>query len=212
MGLVNITDLVDGTTADAGDLNSRVGRLVSELNGNLDGANIKDAAITTPKIATGAVTTDKLNLSTLAYAHMSPPDPNGFVLAGDGNWKDVGYTKVWRINNIDQPSSGVMLIKNAGFYNFTWSLYCKDVSTTYRGRFMLSSSSNFNNSRTVAESPNFYLEMYTRDCRSAMFYVPANTYVKMQVLNTGQTRIGSYDTNSLESDTAFTITQVAAGL
>lgn len=60
MGLINITDISDGTGADGGDINSRMATLTGLLNGNIDNANIKAGGVATSNLATGSVTTDKI--------------------------------------------------------------------------------------------------------------------------------------------------------
>lgn len=52
MGTINVSLPSDGTTADVADYNTPINTIVSEFNGNIDNANIKNAAaIATSKIA-----------------------------------------------------------------------------------------------------------------------------------------------------------------
>lgn len=72
MGVVSVTNITDGTTADGADVNSQVNTILNEFNGNIDNANIKagaaiatskladDTGITAAKIADEAVTSRKL--------------------------------------------------------------------------------------------------------------------------------------------------------
>lgn len=56
MGLINVTNITDGTTADAADVNSQINTIVSEFNGNIENANIKSgAAISGSKLADNSI-------------------------------------------------------------------------------------------------------------------------------------------------------------
>lgn len=50
MGLVNFTNIQDGTTAQASQVNSPLNTIYNEFNGNIDASNMKDASITPAKI------------------------------------------------------------------------------------------------------------------------------------------------------------------
>lgn len=55
MGTISVTNITDGTTMDAADVNNQVNTIVNEFNGNIDNANIKSsAAIATSKLADDA--------------------------------------------------------------------------------------------------------------------------------------------------------------
>lgn len=51
MGLINYTNIENNVPATANMFNERFGQIVDELNGNLDGTNIKDESIPLSKIA-----------------------------------------------------------------------------------------------------------------------------------------------------------------
>lgn len=78
MGLINVTNITDGTTADAADVNSQVNTIVSEFNGNIENANIKSgAAIATSKLATDAgISTGMIADGAVTYAKV----PDGFQI------------------------------------------------------------------------------------------------------------------------------------
>ena len=80
MGLVTITDIQDGTDADANDVNSRFATVVSEINGGLDSANLANNAVTQAKIAAASVSSDKLTLS-------KTQDANGWTVYDFGTFK-----------------------------------------------------------------------------------------------------------------------------
>ncbi len=63
MGLINYTNIEDNTPALANGLNERFGAIVDEVNGNLSSQNLANSAVTREKIAPGAVSSDKLDLS-----------------------------------------------------------------------------------------------------------------------------------------------------
>jgi hypothetical protein len=52
MALINFTNIQDGTTAQASQVNNPLNTIYQEFNGNIDASNIKDASITPAKIDT----------------------------------------------------------------------------------------------------------------------------------------------------------------
>lgn len=60
MGLLSYEQIEDGYSASGNLWNSRFAPLYDEINGNLDAQNLKNNAVTEPKIATGSVTASKL--------------------------------------------------------------------------------------------------------------------------------------------------------
>lgn len=50
MALINFTNIQDGTTAQASQVNNPLNTIYQEFNGNIDASNIKDASITPAKI------------------------------------------------------------------------------------------------------------------------------------------------------------------
>lgn len=60
MGLINYTQLEDGTSATANAFNIRYGQLFDLVNGNLDSANLATSAVEEGNIAPGAVTNSKV--------------------------------------------------------------------------------------------------------------------------------------------------------
>ena len=98
MPIISVTLPSDDTTADVADYNVPITTILSVLNGGLDGDNIADSAITTPKINNGAVTESKLadtavtelkmqqKISEFLHDHVS----SGLVWSGDA----YGSTRV----------------------------------------------------------------------------------------------------------------------
>lgn len=86
MGLITYTNLEDDTTADANKFNERFGAIVDEVNGNIDTQNLKNSAVTREKIASGAVTSDKLSITKTI-------DANGWTVTDYGTTKDWTYRK-----------------------------------------------------------------------------------------------------------------------
>lgn len=65
MGLISISNIVEGTLAKAADVNSRFAILLSLVNGNIDAANIKAGSIGTTQLANEAVDNSKVKTGTL---------------------------------------------------------------------------------------------------------------------------------------------------
>ena len=61
MGLINYSNIEDGTTIDAADVNTPLTTIYNDYNGNIDSNNLADNAVTTAKIGDGAVTNAKLS-------------------------------------------------------------------------------------------------------------------------------------------------------
>ena len=61
MAQVNFSDLVNGTVPDASDFNTPLNALKNAINNGLEADNIATGAITTAKIASDAVTSDKID-------------------------------------------------------------------------------------------------------------------------------------------------------
>ncbi len=98
MGLIHYEQLEDGFDASANLWNERFGILFKEINGNLDAQNIKNEAITTAKIAPGAVTNDKLSI-------MSDYD-------NDGNWVKFGNFMIqWGTSQVSHTGTDITFAK-----------------------------------------------------------------------------------------------------
>lgn len=81
MGLISINNLEDGVDATANLFNQRFGIIADAINGNLDSQNLADNAVTREKIASGAVTSDKLGFTKYV-------DDNGWLIT------DLGLVKL----------------------------------------------------------------------------------------------------------------------
>jgi len=51
MGLINYSNISDGTSIDASDVNNPFNTIYNEFNGNIEAANIKNGTITQEKLA-----------------------------------------------------------------------------------------------------------------------------------------------------------------
>lgn len=60
MGSVSPTQISDGTSIDASDVNTPVNELANVINGNIETVNLADSAVSTAKIADDAVTGAKI--------------------------------------------------------------------------------------------------------------------------------------------------------
>ncbi len=98
MGLINYEQLEDGFDASANLWNERFGILFKEINGKLDAENLKNEAVTTAKIAAGAVTNEKLSI-------LSDYD-------NDGNWVKFGNFMIqWGTAQVSSTGTDVVFAR-----------------------------------------------------------------------------------------------------
>ena len=64
MALISFSNIQDGTTIDASDVNGPLNTIFNDYNGNIDSTNIKDSAVTGAKIASSTITPDKVSAPT----------------------------------------------------------------------------------------------------------------------------------------------------
>ena len=69
--LLQYEQIEDGFSASANLWNERFAPLYDAINGNLDSQNLKNNAVTEPKIATGAVTASKLGAKSILPSKMN---------------------------------------------------------------------------------------------------------------------------------------------
>lgn len=63
MGTISPTNITDGSTIDAADVNNQINTIVNEFNGGIDNANIaSDAAIAGTKLASSALDSESESL------------------------------------------------------------------------------------------------------------------------------------------------------
>lgn len=127
MGLINYEQLEDGFDASANLWNERFGILFNEINGNLDSANLKNGAVTNPKIAPGAVTSDKLGFEQYV-------DDNGWLITDLGLVKLATKKREWNFARntelgavIQSNFTGADALNPVGFnpsaqYNVMWNI------------------------------------------------------------------------------------------
>jgi len=101
MGIISITPIEDNTPASANSINEPIGKIVAELNGNIDTANLKNSGVTRDKLAANSVTSDKLNFTKTI-------DDNGWTVYDYGTWKQ--YCKKGQVS----VSVGAKLFNIAG--------------------------------------------------------------------------------------------------
>lgn len=89
MGLINITAIADGMTADDELWNSRFAIIVNEINGHIGTTNLEDGAVTTSKLGAQAVTAAKIETQ---QTWITPTLLNGWVQY-DSVHSAVGYMK-----------------------------------------------------------------------------------------------------------------------
>lgn len=71
MGLISISNIVEGTLAKAADVNSRVASILGVLNGNIEAANIKASSVGTTQLANDAVTDAKILNGTITRSKLA---------------------------------------------------------------------------------------------------------------------------------------------
>lgn len=71
MGLISISNIVEGTLAKAADVNSRVASILGVLNGNIDAANIKASSIGSTQLANSSVTAAKIVDGTITRSKLA---------------------------------------------------------------------------------------------------------------------------------------------
>lgn len=68
MGLISFTNISDGTTIDAADVNSPLNTIYNDYNGNIDSTNLADNAVTTAKITDANITASKFGVGAITGA------------------------------------------------------------------------------------------------------------------------------------------------
>lgn len=83
MGLINYSNISDGTTIDASDVNNPFNTIYNEFNGNIEGSNIKNATITQEKLA---------NFVDSSWSSIASTNPVTSVTANGNRSYDVAFT------------------------------------------------------------------------------------------------------------------------
>lgn len=91
MGQINITDIASNSAATANSVNTRIGKIVTLLNGNIDAANVKAASLTKALMAAdvyGAI-------YPIGSVYINAQDgTNPATLFGFGTWEAFGAGRV----------------------------------------------------------------------------------------------------------------------
>jgi len=66
-----VTDFVPNTKAEADEVDAEFDNIISAINGNLDSENIRDGGIATADLATGVVTSDKVQENSLGLSQIA---------------------------------------------------------------------------------------------------------------------------------------------
>src|SRR4051812_42420252 len=94
MGTISVTLPTDGTTADVADVNTPITTIVTELNGNIDNANIKTgAAIATSKLADDAGITNA-KISGVSTSKLANPYKFRGFLSSAQNTTAASFAKI----------------------------------------------------------------------------------------------------------------------
>lgn len=117
MSLISYTQLEDNTPASANSINNRFAPLYDEVNGNLDVQNLKNGAVTEPKLGTASVTASKLGSKAVL------PSKMGNVWVGKSSSKyAVGkseYTAFNKTISLSEASYIYVLYNASGNANST---------------------------------------------------------------------------------------------
>lgn len=91
MGLINYTNIENNVPATANMFNERFGQIVDELNGNLEGVNMKDGSIPLSKLAVDVFS----RLYPIGSVYINATDStNPATLLGFGTWEAFGKGRV----------------------------------------------------------------------------------------------------------------------
>lgn len=96
MSQITFEDLVNGTTPDASDFNSRFNALKNRINNGMEADNIANSAITTAKIANNAIDATKLD-ETDDYTWTGTHDYSGATVTGISANSPTGIYKGLRV-------------------------------------------------------------------------------------------------------------------
>jgi hypothetical protein len=100
LGLISITNVSDGNTATAADVNTPLNTIVTAINGNLDANNLSNNAVSTAKLQDAAVTATKLGLAPSTYTSSGTG-------GGTGYYVNLGGIKIcWGTTGTLGPASG----------------------------------------------------------------------------------------------------------
>jgi len=83
MGLINYSNISDGTSIDASDVNNPFNTIYNEFNGNIEAANIKNGTITQEKLA---------NYADISWSTVPSTNPVTSVSANGNRSYDVTFT------------------------------------------------------------------------------------------------------------------------
>jgi hypothetical protein len=83
MGLINYSNISDGTSIDASDVNNPFNTIYNEFNGNIEAANIKNGTITQEKLA---------NYADISWSSVPSTNPVTSVSANGNRSYDVTFT------------------------------------------------------------------------------------------------------------------------
>lgn len=114
MGLLSYDPMEDGEVATGNLWNVRLSAIHDLLNGNLDAANLSNEAVTTPKIAQGAVTYEKLVDD--IFSDLVQTQANTGTGGGTFNYVNIGGLKLaWGTATSSNTAWKTIDYTNVGF-------------------------------------------------------------------------------------------------
>lgn len=167
MSTISVSNIVDGTTADAADVNSQVNTIVNDYNGNIDNSNIAAAAaIAGTKLADASVTSakivgiDKSILTTDSNPYKFSVYRNAAQNSASSHTKISFDTEVYDTNN--NFATGTYTCPVAGFY---W--FCAQAGNTSATATPMQTSIYKNGSvafRGMVASPDTAANLFSVSC------------------------------------------------
>lgn len=131
MGTISVTNISDGTTIDAADVNNQINTIVNEFNGNIDNANIKSgAAIDGSKLADDSVTPAKWT-----NPYKFRVSRNSAANSGSGAFAKLTFdTEQYDSNS--NFASGTYTVPVTGYYHFDWLVTSAASASTWIASLM----------------------------------------------------------------------------
>lgn len=176
MGSISFTQITDGSTIDATDVNTPLNTIYNDYNGNIDSNNLADNAVTTDKITDANVTMSKISNPYKARAYSTSVQ----------TINDASITKVTLGTEAFDPNSNFTsseyTVPVTGYYQINAIFQATDttgklatvVAYIYKGGSTLVAQSS-----TPATSAN---TMYSCPITLAgLFYLKANDVINLYV-------------------------------
>lgn len=113
MTLISFTNIQDGTTIDAADVNTPLNTIYNAFNGSIDATNISDGSVTGAKLASASITPDKVAGPTVitSSATITPTSTSRMVIV---TAQAVGATIAAPTGSFTDGQAIILRIKDNG--------------------------------------------------------------------------------------------------